>query len=224
MSKDKKYYVFRLNVSIVNILSIVIMIILGLVLFFCFKVNVFRIIFDTELSIILLTYLGWAILHEIIHSIGYLINGGKWNKIVYGIGLEKGILYCLCKQNISRKNILISSMLPLIVIGFITLIIGCYYNIDLLILLSVFNISGSIGDIVTFMYISKLKKDVYFSEMDDIISFAIYSDYDVSKIKHYGIDYIECVDSVSRKDLKKIRISKFSIVVLLLLVLLSCIF
>ena len=42
-----------------------------------------------------------------------------------------------------------------------------------------------------FIYISKLNKNIEFSEFDNPIRFALEADYDVSKIKHYGLDFIE---------------------------------
>lgn len=157
--------------------------------------------------------IGYFILHEVLHAISYMLHGGKWNKITFGAELEKGVFYCLCKQDITRKNILISTMYPLFFIGILTLIIGTIYKLPLLSFLSIANISGAAGDIMYFMFISKLPKSVMFSKLDDGTSFAILSDRDISKVKAFGLEFDGAVDSIPREDFKKIRISKLSYVV-----------
>ena len=66
-----------------------------------------------------------------------------------------------------------------------------------------------------FLFIIKLPKDIKFSELDDGVAFAILSDKDVSKIKHYGLDFVEKKDTIKRTDFKKIRVSKLSYIVLI---------
>ena len=214
MEKDKKYYIFEPNLNMLNISAILVAIIL-IVLTQLFGVNILEYLINSNINIILLFVIMflYLALHEILHSIGYVIHGAKFKNIVYGIALEKGVFYCLCKQNISRKNILYTSMYPLFFIGIITYIIGTIFNLPLLVILSIINISGSTGDIFTFLYILKLK-DISFSEMDDETAFAIYSAQDVSKVKHFGLKYIKCVPNIERKDLKKVKISKASYIVL----------
>ena len=72
-------------------------------------------------------------------------------------------------------------------------------------ILSILNISGAAADIMYFIYIIKLKKDIKFSELDDGTSFAILSDYDVTKEKHIGLDFVKKMDkrwdeSIPRND------------------------
>ncbi len=110
-------------------------------------------------------------------------------------------------------------MYPFIFLGVIAFIIAIIFNNMLLLLLAMFNISGCAGDLVTFIFILKLK-NVEFSEMDDELKFAIYSDKDISSIKSIGIDYVECKDSIERKDFKKITISKYSYIALIIFIVL----
>ena len=72
-----------------------------------------------------------------------------------------------------------------------------------------------------FMYIIKLNKNIEFSEFDNPIQFAIYSNEDVSKVKHFGLNFIKTADKLERKDLKKITISKGTIIVLIIFALLG---
>ena len=165
----------------------------------------------------------YLFLHEILHSLAYVIYGGKYNKITYGIALELGVLYCLCKQNISKNNILHSLMYPFVIIGIITYIISIIYNLPILLWLSIFNISGCSGDIIMFMFISKLK-NIEFSEMDDPISFAIYTSEDISKIKHYGLEYLGAEDKISRNDFTKIKVSKKSYYIIITMIIFAILF
>ena len=212
----KKYYLFKLNLTVLNILSIIIFVIMMLVSHFILG---FSNIFDNWFNI-LFWYLLYTILHEILHSLSYVLNGAKFNKVTFGIMLEKGILYCLCKQNISKRNILISSICPLFIIGVFTYIVSIIFDNSLLMFLSCLNICGSIGDIITFIFLSKIK-DFEFTEIDDPTMFAVYCNKDISKIKHFGLEYIGKSDSVKRLDFKKIDVSIFSIIILLFLFIMS---
>ena len=213
--KKKNYYIFKMDLNCLNILSIILLI--GLLIFNHFVVgyDVFNKLFAmNNLFRIVLYYFLYAIIHEILHAISYVLNGGSFNKIIFGVMLEKGILYCLCKQNISKKNILISLMAPFFVIGICTYIIGVYLDIPILVLLSIANMSGCVGDLVMFKYIFKLK-DIQFSEFDDPTSFAIYSSTDVSKINHFGLKYVGKKDDINKKILNKFVISRASILFIL---------
>ena len=149
--KDGKYYIYRLDMTCINILMILLFII------FVFFTSLFmdiKLLFSSIInnSNCLILYFIYMLLHEAIHGISYCLNGAKFNKLTFGIMLEKGILYCLCKQNISKKNIMISSLAPLFLIGIVTYIIGILTNNYILVLLSILNIGGSAGDIVTFNF------------------------------------------------------------------------
>ena len=119
-STTKKAYTYKMKLVPANIVSIVIFILLAIITYYL------KIDFSIQgnlglLFIILILYL---CLHEFLHGIGYIIGGAKRKNISYGICLEKGILYCMSYQEISKKNILISLQMPFVVIGVITYIIG----------------------------------------------------------------------------------------------------
>ena len=223
--KDKKYYIFTLDMKVLNIFSFVILfLVVGLTFIIDkdFLINAFYYTFDVKR--LLFTYVLvvlYLMLHELLHSISYYIYGAKYKNIVYGIELEKGIFYCLCKQNINKRNILNSLMFPLFYIGIVTYIVSIITNSYYLLILSIFNLSGCVGDIFTFLFISRLDKDVMFSEFDDTTSFGLYSDKDLSKGKYLGIKYITNVDKLERKDYKKIKVSKISCLILIVMFIFS---
>ena len=138
-----------------------------------------------------------------------------------GILLEKSICYCMCKQLISKKRILISLLMPLIFIGIITLIIGIFINDMTLIVLSILNISGCSGDIIMFMFAVKLPNDIKYYDLDDPTSFNIMTNKEINPkpfgLKLMGIDdYNE--EIIKAKENKKITISKWSSIILLILI------
>ena len=42
------------------------------------------------------------------YTISYVLNGADFKKVTYGAHLEKGVLCCLCKQNISKRDLQVS--------------------------------------------------------------------------------------------------------------------
>ena len=141
--------------------------------------------------------------------------------ITFGIHLEDNILCCLCKQDITKKNILMSLLYPFFFIGIVTYVIGAIFKLPMLFLLSIFNLSGCIGDIVMFIFISRLPKDIKFSEFDDPTSFAILSSEDLSDRKPFGLKYERTVSTLEKKDMKRLRVSKKSIIFMVFLLIIT---
>ena len=217
--KNKKiYYIYKMNGIALNVISLVLFIIMILLTYFLYP-NVYSVFDNMNLILLFVITFGYLVLHELLHSLAYVIYGGKYNKIIYGIALELGVFYCLCKQNISKNNILHSLLYPFVFIGIITYVIGIFFDIPLLIFLSVINITGCSGDIIMFLFIRKLK-DIEFSEMDDPISFGIYTNKDISKISHFGLDYLGTKEKIDRNDFTKIIVSKPSKYILIILLVL----
>lgn len=216
----KKYHVFKINIGIMNIVSIVIFILCVAFTYLLFPNMIKEILVywgtGVNYIIVLPIMLFYFILHEILHAVGYIIHGAKAKKLTFGVEMEKGVFYCLCKDEITRKNILLSLMYPLFFIGILTYIIGIIFDLPLLILLSICNIVGATGDILYFIFIIRLDKNTKFSEMDDGTSFALISDKDLSKYSHFGLDYVGVVDEIPRKDFKRIKVSKQSWIILII--------
>ena len=127
-----KYYNYTLKIGILNILSIILFI-----LCFIIVVPIYGVITLTNIPLMMILSILYLMLHEVVHYIGFIINKEVNSKnIVMGAELEKGIFYCMCKQKISKKTILISIFAPLTTLGFITLIIAMIFKLDLLIFLS----------------------------------------------------------------------------------------
>lgn len=216
-----KYYTYKLDLMILNILAVVMIVFMTILTFmitgslsFIENVNLFSFI-----MIVL-----WMILHEILHGIGFMSLGKvNRNNVVFGAELEKGIFYCMCKEKISKTNILIALLFPLFFIGIITYIIGIFIGNDLLVLLSIFNISGAIGDILMTIDILMMPKDIMYLDLDDTTSFTILSNEELSNKKFFSIKlskYGKYSDRIKAKDYKKLKVSKGSFYVLIFFIIL----
>lgn len=213
--EGKKYYLFEMNLKCLNIISIVLLIVFT---FLTIILGVDFTFFGNAWKVTLLFLIPYLILHEILHGISYVLNGADYQNITFGAHIEKGILCCLCKQNVSRKSILISLITPFIWLGMVTYIVGMITNNLVIILLSIFNISGCSGDLIMFLAFSKIK-DFEYSEYDNPTAFGLYSDKDLSHKKLFGLTYIGQQEELEKKDKKRITISKTSVIAFFFLLL-----
>lgn len=222
--KNKKY-IFTYNMMFISILSTLLFIFMILLTFMLNK-EIFIAYLnytnkDSCLLIILMIF--YLILHEAIHGICYYFNGAKWCNIRFGISLEKGILYCKSCEKITKRNILISVISPFVLIGIITYIIGIIFNLSSLVFLSLINISGCAGDLVIFFFFIKRKNDLLFKEIGDTTTFLLETNEDLHNQKFLGLKIDrEIEDDASLEDNlnKKINISKFSAITLIILLIL----
>ncbi len=219
--QELKYYKYKIKLGVGNIFASIILILLLILLYFTFDNYYFNLTYNKVLIMI-----GYFILHELLHYIGYLINKNVKNKdLCLGMCLEKGVMYCRCTNEISRTAVMISLLTPFTVIGIISLIISYIFDMPFLAFLSVSNIAGSYFDILMFIQMLKMPKDIKFAEYDECDAYYIISNKDLTNIKTKGISLVE-TDKYNKiklksKDNKKIEISIFSIIILIILVALS---
>ena len=215
---EDKEYIYKFKLVPANILSLVILIVLA----------VLTIIINNKMSFsadfLITTLLLYFTLHEIVHAIGYILSGAKPKNIYLGIALEKGILYCLCREEVPKKCILSSLQMPFMVIGVITYVIGMIIGNNLLVLLSIFNMAGASMDLMMFLYFARLK-NIRYSETDANDEFVLISKEDLTKKKSLFF-YIKDIKPYNKKDFifkkkKRIEISKVSYVILVLAILLD---
>lgn len=222
MNNEKKYHIFQMKLGVLNIFSVILlllMITLTILIYDLFNIEFKFELTNKNLGLIFILYLIYIIIHELFHAISYRIYGASQN-ITFGAYIEKGIICCLCKENISRKNILNSLMFPLFYLGIITYFIGIIFSLPILVILSILNISGCAGDILMFIFIIKLK-DIEYTEFDDPISFALFTSEDLSNKKPFGIKYITETTQVKRTNQKKLEISKTSYIFFIALIALT---
>lgn len=217
MNQERKYYVYEMNGVTLQIISVIFLIIMLFITFFFSNEITMT---DKDFELIFLLIIPYLILHELLHSLAYVINGADFKNITYGAHIEKGILCCLCKQNISKRNILISLLFPFVIIGVITYIIGILINSTVLIWLSILNISGCSADLIMFLDLLKLK-DFEYSEYDNPVAFGLYTSKNLSKTKLFGLKYIGETKALEKNNMKKISISKFSIITFIIFIILG---
>ena len=203
-----KYYRFSMNMCVLNLFCIA--------LFIPSMVLIYLLGISSSVNFTcLILYFLWMFLHEFLHGLGFYICGASHDKIVYGANLEKGIFYCMCKDKISKKSIIISLLFPFFFIGIFTLIFGFFINNSFLIILSLFNIAGCAGDLAMFFSFLKLPGFDYL-DLDDCTGFVLVSSNDLSKYKLFGIKLVEegnYSPSLSANDYHKFTISKLSWVI-----------
>lgn len=219
MNKENNisYYTYTLDITILNILSLILFIIISS-LIFIIEYHDNYIITNSSSTIIILMLL-WLVIHEILHGVGFAIFKSVTKKnITYGIALEKGILYCMCKQPISKKVIMTSLLFPFTIIGVFTLIIGIMINNYCLVLLSIINIVSSIGDLVMTFYFLKCPKNITYLDLDDCTSFTVLSSTNLENIKVLGIKLIKTglydSENLIAKDRRRLIISRKSYFIL----------
>lgn len=225
MNKEKKlnFYTYKLDMTILNILAIILFILVGGLIYFLERHDNYTI--TMSMITFFISMYAWLILHELLHGIGFaLFRSVKKENITFGMFLEKGIFYCMCKQNIGKKIILTSLLFPITIIGFITLIIGMIINHYELVFLSILNIVSSIGDIVMTVYFLKCPHDIIYLDLDDCTSFTVLSSSSLDDIKVPGIilDKKGIYDKkkMKAKDKRKLVISKASYILLAIIILL----
>ena len=111
MSK-KKYYLFEIKTLELNAVCLLL---LALMFLITIAFNVPFNMTDRMFALTFAFMIPYFLLHEVLHSVSYVLNGAKFKYITYGAHLEKGILCCLCKQNVSKRNILCSLLFPFII-------------------------------------------------------------------------------------------------------------
>lgn len=221
--KKLKFYTYTLNMPLLNILAIILFIIVGGIVLFIERHDNYSMTMSITTFIILMFI--WLIIHELLHGLAFsLFKSVKKENITFGMFLEKGVFYCMCKQNIEKKVILTSLLFPITIIGFITLIIGIIINNYELVFLSILNIVSSIGDIVMTIYFLKCPNDIIYLDLDDCTSFTVLSTKQIDNIKVPGIKLVKTglynEKEMIAKDKRKLVISKLSSILLIIILIL----
>ncbi len=144
--------------------------------------------------------------------------------IKFGIKLEKGVLYALCQESISKYGIIISLLLPLVLLSFVVFPISLLLKLNLLTLLSIANFGGAIGDILMFFLIIKAPKDIEYIDYNSDIGMYLLSKNDLSNIKSFGLKLTESGDSKNKRtdeSIKRLYVSRTSAIILAVLIFIS---
>lgn len=208
------YYKYNINIKYLNKLCIISFIPLFIIISYLDLYHYCDFFF-------LIIYFLWMFLHEFLHGLGFYFNKNINRKnIVYGACLEKGIFYCMCKQEISKNKIILSTLFPFFIIGILTFFLGILISNPMLELLSLFNIVGCVGDLSMFFFFIKLPHFNYI-DLDDCTGFVLISEHDLNKFTNKCFKIVE-VDDFSKLEkpnsFKKFNFSRFSIFILSVLI------
>lgn len=215
----KKYFHYELNMTVMNILSIVLFIVPFIVLRLCRYSMNFR--FN---GIVFMGMFFYLIIHELFHALGYSLFAKNKKNIKIGITLERGVLYAACQELISKKAIIISLILPLIFLSIIPFPVAVIFHLDWLILYSVMNFGGAIGDVLMTILILKMPAGIEYIDYDNSVGAYLVSDNDLSKINSLGFKLGETGYFKDKKidtSVKTFYVSKTSMIILGLFLLLS---
>ena len=216
----RKYYQFDLNVIVANILCFVIFFI-TFPLYFYFITKTGRSLVISDMFFLLLILM-FAV-HEVLHGVGFSLFVKDKSKIKYGALLEKGVFYCLSQDYVSKKGMYVSLLFPTIFLTFILLPVGIILKNDTLSMIALFNFAGAIGDFTMINLIRKMPDDIEYIDYDLKVGCTLVSSHDLSKIKGFGMKFIESGDDSKKlinKSIKKVTISKASWIILIILIIL----
>lgn len=216
----KKYYKYELNILLANILSLVMLIIPIIVL----SILKFDFYSGSSTGIMLIEIILYFIIHEICHGIGFLIFAKDKKNIKFGAALEKGVLYAACQEKINKKAALISIFLPLIILSFITFPIGYIFNLPDLVLLSIMNFGGAIGDILMGILILNAPSDVSYIDYNTDIGCYLVSESDLESYNSFGFKLIEWGKESEKSvdtTIKRLYVSKSSAIILAVLLIIG---
>ena len=216
------YYTYQLDMVYLNVLAIIVMVVVGGVVFLLEKNDTYTV---GNTGILFISMIFWLMLHEVLHGIGFgLFREVNKRNIVFGMALEKGVFYCMCKQKIRLPVIMTSLLFPFVFIGVVTLIIGMMIDSYMLVMLSIINISGAVGDLVMFYYFLRVPRDIIYLDLDDSTSFTVLYDGDLSYLHVPGIRLVETGEydeKMVAHDKRRLVISKVSYLLLGVLLIFS---
>lgn len=196
--KMKKYYKFELDISFLNIVANVLYIIAFIGCYLIFK-DFFQNLKTLSITYFFLGIIGYLILHELCHGLGYTLFVKEKRNIKYGIVLEKGVFYAMCQEEISKMGILVSLLMPILVLTVFSSIFAIIFSIPVLMIYSILNFVGAIGDIVLLFLLIRLPKDVTYMDFDNMIGAYFISKNGLTNVRSIGI---KCTEEGFLKDIK----------------------
>ena len=161
--KDKSKFIVKLNVY--AILLMVIGLVINHMVFMNREIEL--LIKPLTGILVMLSFLVYIVVHEMLHGLAFSVfNGNSIKELKFGFVLKSGMAYCISTVPVKVRPARLSLMMPVYVVCipmYITaVVLGSYW----LGLITIFFLSGSIGD---FYYIWKLRgtdKELYmFEEM-----------------------------------------------------------
>lgn len=90
-NKKEKYYTYKLNMKVLNVLAIILFIVLLLAVVVLEYGDNY--IIYTNIGVLLILVILWLMLHELLHAIGFMLfKEVKWKNIVLELNLSQEYL------------------------------------------------------------------------------------------------------------------------------------
>jgi len=116
-------------------------------------------------SLYLISFLLYVIVHELLHGIAFvLFSGRSWKTMKFGLILKNGLAYCISVAPVTVKRARLSLMMPLYVVCIPIYLYSILTGSFALAILAVLFASGSAGDIYYLWILRKTNSDLYMME------------------------------------------------------------
>ena len=117
------------------------------------------------LSVYLIGFLLFAVIHELLHGGAFMLFGKVPKKdIAFGVVLKSGVAYCISKIPVTVRASRLSLMMPIYVICIPLYILAIIYNNFGLGIYAIILFSGSVGDIYYMWKLRNTDKNLYMFE------------------------------------------------------------
>lgn len=214
-----KFYKFELDMVKTNIFALILIIpyIISCIIFDDFFDSPFG---GEDFLFFFIAMVIYFILHEICHGIGYSIFAKDKSNIKFGIALEKGVLYAMCQERISKTGAIVSLILPFLILTVIAIPLGIIIDESILVELALINLMGASGDLLMLNLIRKLPKDAEYIDYNTDIGAYFLSQEDLSDKKSFAM---KCTDSgvhqekLIDKSFKRFNVTKVSKTIIILI-------
>ena len=104
-------------------------------------------------------FLALAVVHELIHGIGWAFSTKTFKVIDFGIMRDSLTPYCTCSQPLNKGQYILGAILPLITLGIIPMIVGYLICSFYTLIMGVMMTSAAAGDILIIRKILKYKSN-----------------------------------------------------------------
>lgn len=170
MAREREHkYLIQINSTLVTILTLIFFVFL-IFLFYWFVVDFIKLDIET-IKVFLLNKYGYHIFNFILYGLRYvafcvvilvfyeiiraLIYGKKNSGLVFRI--EKGDIYCRCINQIYKKRVLLSLIVPFVLLGIVPIICGLLFKNIYLFFIGIINIISNVRDFIIFFMLLSLK-------------------------------------------------------------------
>lgn len=103
--------------------------------------------FLTDYGMLLATIIMGALVHELLHAVGFALGSAKgWRSVRFGFSVKDLAPYTHCSDNLSFQAFLLATLLPGIMLGIVPLLLSLILGDGWLLTFACFFTAGAAGD------------------------------------------------------------------------------